>query len=525
MTWKSIKQTALIGTEKKPLDHSVLPEMIQQSLPNEGESAETQLLTAAAFTSFYQEAGALALDTPGISDQIHTNSLPEAGTEAMNLFSVITSLDQRIQPKLIRLWLDWMIRDKRVIQPAAAVKLVQLTESMGMEIRSKTGQILGEKGRWMLSFYPNKSFLPEKHVDHLWEEGTADQRRTFWMDLRKQNHAQAMKLLMASWETESIAFKKSILSRLMSDLHPEDLPYLEKWHNGEFAWQEKEKKMETECREIVATCLLSLPQSSLYQQVSQALKPFFIQQKKSALLGLISTTYTTIQLPPEKFPDSFWNAGHLNALLGFGDHYDIANFRSVNEYWLGLLLENLPASFWLSHFTKGLESMVDYLLGPDFQITRNKKIIAIYEPTLITHAIHHKNGELALLLLKKITQSRNYELYHVLLPQDFEKLVIEDGLWSDVNILENSPTDHWSIGFSKTMFQETLNLAETNPYQLTALLGSSIGYRLHDDMLPLLDRYLEKMKDHERFNAWKNNIYEPALTSLTLKKALKASIL
>lgn len=525
MIWESLKQSALIGSEKKPLDYSTLPAPIRNALPpDDGASSETQLLLAAAFSVFYQDAGSKAHEAHSIHHDTYTNTLAEADPEAMNLLSVIMSLDARIKVKLIRLWLKWLIKDQRVIAPASAVKLVQFTENMGAEVRSMVGQVLGEKGRWMLTFYPNQQFLPEKHTENSWEEGTPDQRRNYWAEVRQHNHQQSMALLLSGWDAESITFKKSILNRLIYDVRSEDLPYLEKWYHEEFAYRPDEKTMQTECRVLLTTSLLSLPQSELYRQVTESLKPYLLQQKKSGLLGLISSTSTTISLPPEKYPDPFWNAGHMKEILGFSDQYDIATYKSVNEYWLGLLIENLPATFWLQHFPKGMETLIDYLLGPEYQISGSKKVIKTFEEALINHAIYHRNAEMALMLLKKVSLIKDYRLYNVLHQSDFEKLIVDNSLWYDINVLEQSPTESWSPGFSKTMLQETMNLAETNPYMLSAPLGAAIGYRLHEDMRSQLDRALEKMKDHQFLKNWKNHIYEPALTSLTLKKALKATL-
>ena len=152
--WQHLKTSALLGTDKKPLDAAGLAQPVQQqleALTTEGADAETYFLQATALATFYQQAGWQPATYQGPTEQAEvTETRPTAPTgllEVLNNIEVDDSLPLQYQ---VNLWLDVLLARNEIIKPSQVLPLTRLASAMDKPTRQKVGQVLGKKGLWAL---------------------------------------------------------------------------------------------------------------------------------------------------------------------------------------------------------------------------------------------------------------------------------------------------------------------------------------------------------------------------------------
>ncbi|MBL3656917.1 DUF5691 domain-containing protein [Fulvivirga sediminis] len=520
--WESFRNIALIGTEKKPLEASLLPSSIQEALKDTDQTPEEHLLQAAAYLTYYQEAGALPPYEKVEDKAAIEETLAEAPELPMRVFQAIKNAGAQLSDYLLGDWLDWLISKQWKIAGSESVNLVNLTQIMRLELREKAVKVLGNKGRWMLSHHPKKELFLDFEKSDIWEEGTTAQRKNFWAELHASDPETAIQLLKNTWDAEAIITKKGFLEVMNSNLSRLDQDFLTHIYNNEFAYKAKEKKTEKECRALVAAMLLRIPESDLYKFTAQKLSTYIKTSKKSALLGLISSDNIAISVPDENHPDDFWNDESMLINYGFDHQYDIEWFNDKHQYYLSSFLEVIPLSFWAHQFTKGTAAFVDYILGKDFQMNARKKVHAMHQAALIKNVSLNHDSALAEYLINKLPADQNVSLLSYVSQDAFETYVKEKKLWTSHNILEQTPGRTWSLPFSNYVLKGLFE-SYGQQYHSMHYHGQALCKYLHIDSGDELRRLNEKAQSVTYYKSWEKNVFTPAKLGLTLKKAIASS--
>jgi len=523
--WQQLKTSALLGTDKKPLAATGLAQPVQQqldALDAAGTDAETYFLQATALATFYQQAGWLPAAYTGPAGQAATQetrpTAPAGLLEVLNNMETDDSLPLQYQ---LTLWLDVLLARGEIVKPSQVLPLTRLASAMDKPTRQKVGQVLGKKGLWALSFKKNNPFSLQLS-DQQWHTDTNDQRRVLLAKMLQEDAAQAVAMLQSTWVQEGIATKKSFLALLNSHHSPAMLAFAEGLFLGEFSYKAKEKKTERECRQLVASLLLKLPESVLHQETTNYLAPYLQTQKSAFSLGLTSRSVSTFELP--KKHDAFWNPELMLQFYGL-DHETQPDWITYDMlYWLSFFLAHVHSPWWASLFKGNYEAMVNNFTATASYGSGSKRrtLLAIYE-ALVLNVQQFKDPQLAWHLIKADNkQQAALELTTYLDMPQYERYMVKQKLTLNADYLARSPAGYWSAGFCKDLAKEVATLMQGYYQNSWRYLGKAAARHFNPEAEATLDKYNERMAQGYDNKNWNKYFYNPIKSTLRIKRRLKA---
>lgn len=517
-----LRETALVGTDKKPLDTSVLPEAVKQLLVV--TEPEAQFLQATTLLNFYRLAGTYPPAYKGTVDETPIEEdKPIATAELLELYPKFEMVDHQLRDTVLALWLKVLIDRNSIVSPDILVRLIRDGRTASQATKGKILSVIGNKGAWILRNDPDASYPVLPSGTESWTEGTTQERKNIFANLHDARPSEAIALLEQTWSTESVVTKKVFLELLRQDFGSADVPFAERCYREEFNYQPKEKKTERECRKLLAALLLSSAQTTLYNEATGRLDQYFVRTKKG-LLGFVTGKEPVAFLLPEN-EDDFWNARQVDELFGFeGKGFDIAYFSSPQLYWLSLLIEALPMPYWAKHFDADFGRSVEYWLTADgFKTTIGGESVSIFRHALVENAIRHRDRQLAWVLVNRLELRGLAPLLSVLEPKNFETLVIKNKYWDDVEWLSNGPFDQdhsWSLAFSEKIIEQAYESAMQN--KSSSQLGKVIAKYAHADSIDALYRFNEKARDSSLYNVWNTGIFQVAYAAMEIRNKINA---
>jgi hypothetical protein len=521
--WQQLLEIALLGTEKKPLDITVLPPDIGEFLTTRHhDDPEAKFLEAAALGYYYRAAGKMPEKFTGEwDDTVIEESRDLAPSSLQDIFSKLETVDYHLRENLLNLWLDVLIEKQYIISPELITKLLSAGNNFSHQTKSKIIQVIGNKGAWVLSYSNELNYKQPVAQDHVWLEGNTSDRKNLFAAWRKSDPSQSIQMLRSTWQEESVVTKKAFLEIIRDSATLSDLSFAEELYENEFKYQPREKKTEKDCRKILADILLKHSETKLFTATAATLVNYLGKSRKKGIVGLVTGKEQTTFMLPETADDGFWNVQTMEQVYGFETkNYDIAIYANVNQLWLALLLEVLPMNFWTGQFDGGHEDVLACFLDHGkFQTTINGNAVPVFLGSFYNNARFHQDTELASLLVKRVTAHASIPLLKYLRQEDYESYVKKNNYYADYDVLLNGPFDHhhsWSLTFSRQLLSHVYEQAIQNN-QASLMTGKVIAQFIHRGVYPDVIQHNNRAKDHVNYNTWNKNIFEPVHSALEIR--------
>ena len=341
--WNEIINTALLGTEKKPVAIATLPTPLQEAAAiiggQPGTDKEEQFLQLAAVSLNFRQSGIKPLHQPALT-------LPEAAAEAFPYCSpratqVLKDLLAEDNRALIAFWLEHCVAAQKLAPPELVPTLLNLAVNDRKGIQQGVTAVCGRRGEWLSRLNPAWEFSAVVDEEQLWQTGTLDQRKLVLWRMRQQDPSKARDWLLQAWPQENANTRAELLKQLDGTVQPEDDPFLMPQQN------EKSQKVKEEAIRL----LQQLPGSTLVKKYQELLQPLITLKKEKALLGMITKTTLQIQLPDVPEKGSFApGIEKLSNVKGFTD----------GEFILYQLIQSVPPAFWEGHFALSPDAILGY---------------------------------------------------------------------------------------------------------------------------------------------------------------------
>lgn len=525
--WEYLVEIALLGTEKKTLDTTLLPPEIQEAMSKSFADPEQTFLEAAVLSRYYQEAGKQPERIIGELDEtIIEETRIIAPTKFKEVFNLLDNVHYRLKEKFINLWLDSLIRKELIIESDSIIQLLKTGNSLSESTKIKIIQVIGNKGNWLLQFQRDFQYDVVSKNEKIWSEGNSVERKNYFTRLLAKNPEQSIALLKSTWEQESLVNKRGYLELIKKINHPAIIDFARFLYETEFKFNAKEKKTEKECRKIVAEILLSSKDTQLHQTTIKYLNNYFTSEKKKGLLGFVSTKMQTEYLLPEESDADFWNSTNMEQAYGFEvKDYDISLFKNQNQYWLSCFLETVSAEAWLNDHISNYSGFINCFIDSDnFVIKIKGESYSIFLNTIINNACTYSNKQLALSLLSRISTTDAIPLLKHITPEEYEQFVRKNKYFHDAEILENGPynlEESWSQSFSDYILTSIFELSMQSSNHNLNGLGIAIAQFINTSSNILLQKLNEKAIGSNFYHQWSTNIYEPVNISLQIRKTIE----
>ncbi|MBP6447526.1 MAG: hypothetical protein KA341_12025 [Saprospiraceae bacterium] len=524
-SWTEIMSSALLGTDKRPLNIHVLPEDIRSELLAMGQdTAESTLLKAAAIHHFYNRSGTLPdkLENTGYRQITETKSFIDTAT--INVFLRITETGYYEKEYLLRLWLDKVIGQNKIAAPNIILPIINLGIGFSKNTRKKIMAVLGERAKAILPLKPDfKAKELQSNITDQWKEGNPEERRTFISELRTKDADQSLSLIQSDWPTETIVFKRTIIEILSEQTQPADYLFLTTLYENEFAAKPKEKKTEVECRALLAKVLLKDTNSNIFRSTVAEMQKYIGQEKKSGIMGLLTGGKDkVIHLPT--VVDTFFNVENMVNIYGIDPkNPDPALYKSDVIYWFSALLAIMPLDIMTSLLEKSKKETFEYLLNnTEFKAKIEGKDVSVFLNALSENVKNYRDQELLQMILQFDTHDRKYLLLQYSETKVFEEYVIKEKLFLEALVITHHPANYedWSPYFSVKMVEATYKSFVVDKKHYYEKINQLMAKHLHISTLSRLEEmYQSAASDHFK-EYWIKNVYQPVKTSIEIKTSI-----
>jgi hypothetical protein len=474
-TWDQIINTALLGTDKRPLAASDLPADLAEAaalIQNNTTDKEEQFLQMAALVFNYRQCGVLPLKKEGVTiAHAAVEEKPYCSALAMQTLKEILDSESN---SLLQFWLQQCSAKGQVVTP----DLVPLLLGIGVQQKKLQNFVVaccGKRGEWLSRFNPEWNFSTATTNEELWQTGSPEQRKMVLEQLRKDDPTAARDWVQQTWAQEDANTKMEFLLLLAINSSAADIEFLESLS------KEKSKKV----KEIALWLLKQIPESPLVQQYQQVLQRAVTVGRK----GL------QVQLPAD-LDENIFKTG-IDKLSNNKEYTD-------DEFTVMQLMQAVPPSFWESH----LQSAPDVIIRSWQKDVAGKKLL----PALVQAVVAFKDQRWATAFMQ------NSHVFYIdiipLLPvkeQEFYSIKFM-GQFAD-NIIEHAikREDNWSIDLTRAIFIHTAK----SIYQYNRSFYSRYIHCIPIGIVTELDKCAPP-EDH--LKATWNNTSEYITTLLNLKK-------
>jgi Family of unknown function (DUF5691) len=518
--WNELLNTAIIGTDKKNLAQQSLPQEVQQYLIE--PSAERNLLIANTLSHFAKQAGVVSSTSSDIKEILITDEKEYASENYMSILKEIQNLEKH-DDILTKNWLLKLKAQHKIIPPANVLSLIKKVNNYTKSVKELFIALAGNTGTTLLSFLPEYDFkIADK--TNTWEEGSSDARLIFLMDVRKDNAEKSLELIAQTWATESIAFKKNILSLMQHQPSAPEVHWAQELLETEFAFQDKETKTVSECRYLCACIVLQNESSKLYISTQHAFHTYITTEQKGFFQKLVGNkTASTFNLPATD--DAFFNAENLFTVYGIPKQNSRSQFFSTdNLYRLSELIQLLPITFWTNLLQQDINDVLSYFLSNTiYQVTTHGQTLPCLEQALAISAGKYKNHEQILAMLSRSERTINYDIAKHLPQAQGEAFAIKNDLLMDEQFLRSivSYKEEWSENFSNLFLKNTFDkIVKQNQYVYESWIHLYSNC-LNTKCTTVLDQLFTKDETAAHKVIWDNHIYKKLKPFLDTKIKLQ----
>ncbi|GAB2629153.1 hypothetical protein GCM10027035_23970 [Emticicia sediminis] len=514
--WNNLKKSALLGTEKMPLQAELLPPIIKEKLDKTNKNDhEGYLLKAAAMVMIYEKAG----QSP---DNI---ILPEfapaeeetqefCSNEAVFALKTITQSDN-FNVYLFDYFLDKCIEKNWVLPENQLVEVLNKTNTKALP---KVHKILGARGKWLTQF--NEAWqIQDKTVDQktIWEEGKPSERKSLFARLRAESPSEALDLLKQSWEQESANDRKDFINQLATNISITDEDFLTEKYEELSTSKSNQKPITVEMLRSINLLRLMIHNSSCGQKVFQKISNY-IEQKKG-FLGLGNST--TLKFPKKE--DDFWNGNDMHQLFGF-DKLSSAKGISDAQYWFGELIRYIHPQYWLDLFDNDFKKTIAFFKDAESGKQKDKTSF-LYQ---FSHAMQIASSAQIINFFDALpadSKDINWiDLVQKLPARAKEKVIIQNVSldFHSLKELMKTSTEDWSDNFSHIVMKALVSEMERNNYYALSekdfvnRLGRNLSLKIKNNIID----YGKSLSQDWQRNYWQTTFSESILKQLDLKEEI-----
>ncbi len=518
--------TAILGTSRRPFDRKLVdPEtaLLLEAFPDADD--ESQLLRAAYCSILCHNAGTAPLAYAHVLPEKSVCETSAYAPESLdNLLSNILQVGAPERNHLLPQCFAIYLSQNCIVHPKYSLRLLKISNELPETLLQTTMLILGERAKSILHHFKAYEAIKYSETD-IWQFGTIQKRKNYFEKLLVSNRLAAMELLDEAFTKEPVSFQRYIVEILLKNYVPEDRKKLEWLLEFRFAYRPKEKAIEKSLRYLLSAKLLSDSKSQLYEVATVHLARYFAQQE----IQLPTTDTASQRFMVPNSEDEFWNAPFMESNFGFEtQHYDIALYKNIVQFWLAEFIRFLPVSFWCTHLKLNLfDTLVYFTRNEAFIVRLEGKMTAIYYQNFLENASFSKNLQLARLLIEHDKKNETGPLLDLLPPPEFEQYVQKNDFFLREDLMKygkfNQLIADWSEAFSCAMIQKSYTcIVIERRYLPSKIQGLLLIYCNAKAQNALEYFYQLGNPSAYHLELWKNLVYQPLMHLLLLKKNLES---
>lgn len=420
--WNSLMDSALIGTDKKGLEISVILPAIADVLT--GDTASQRLLDAASLTHFYSKGAVQALTAPINSAIEISETQPVTTAEQQALLQDILFVEYDWAADLLARWIDRVAVQGYRVNPVQLTRLLQRAEQGQLTIAKEQLPVLGTIGKYVAQRFGLMHadvFLSEG--EYLLQASPAEMKNYLYR-LRKQDRGAFVNCLHQHWGLFSLNDQLD-WTRLMRDMPSEaEIAFARQLWENDFPPKAKETANYTRIRTCLAAMLLSQRTASFYRETLEALQQYCAKQPKGFFSKLLkSGPEKSIAIPAAE--DTFLNETVFHERFGLLVDNPIKQVTEERlQAYFRHLVAILPFQTWATLLECTSEQAFSYFKAdPAWQRLSGGQNVweladAFQEISAFT------DDETFLLLYGLMPENLNYKTLLRLPPDSLEKVVL-----------------------------------------------------------------------------------------------------
>jgi hypothetical protein len=482
----SIINTALLGTEKKQISASELPESLMTSIEqieDEDSDNEAKFLKSAAVALSFYKAGIQPLKLSLEPDEASTENLTYCSKEAIRILR--ETLDYKYHT-LTRLWCKKCVEKNLIVQPHLLPDLFEWGVATKKQSTDLFHSVIGNRGLWLSKFSDEWTFARSNDTLVDWETGSIHQRVKYLERLRVEDPALAINKILSVWKEETAANRVELLETINLNISLTDEEFLTQICN------DKSQKVKEKALQL----LKLIPESQINLMYQRVLMDSF-RLNQSKMLGLINKTSIEVKLTVN---DEIFKTGIQN----------LSNDKKVrdDDYILMQLVAEVPPSFWESQFNCSPAEAVKWFVTKDelkkFQLPLCNAVYKFKNKTWSKEIFDHfSTVPVQLLYILDEEERSNYA----------EKL-LKENVSEVVNALSTEEATEWSYRFNNQL----LAIAAENPSSFNKSFFESISIYLPSSIVKDLDSFMPS--DEWKRNYWVKTSQE-IKELITIKEKIK----
>lgn len=487
--WEEIINTAIIGTDKKSLNKSLIPTDLLSELEKAEQLStekEIQFLNSAAIICNYKRAGFVSTSSEMSSiEECADEDKSYCSSHATGALQAVINEDNNA---LLIYWLNKCIDKNNIVTPEYIPLLFQKAER-DITLKELVITCCGVRGKWIVQFNAVWLFQEEKSLQTIFDHGRLEERKVALKEWRTSSPVEAREALEKSWAQEQAATKAELLGVLEVNLAPNDEGFLKE------CWKEKSQKV----KEVALKLLKQLPDSFIIKEIWEFVQPLVSYKKSASMLGLLNKETVTLNLSFE-IPEHFKSYGI--------SYIDANKIYSEKEFTLDQLIGIIPLNYWEEHFNMKADDIL--------AIFNKKEETEKFISSLARAANTFKNTEWAKILYKKYNKLC-MEAIHSFERELQEEIVLADlQNFKDIYSILSDKKSEWSIQFSTRLIAKTAQ----EPYTYTKAFYKNIIHHFPVSLIEKLDQVT--VTDTQKMNYWEN-IKEEIKKMLAIKLQINQS--
>lgn len=259
--WESLVRSALLGTERQPVDLAGLPDPVRERLPDATEPAR-QVLDAAALLAGYRRAGYQAVSGISLDEAAPADDRPLVPAPAASRLSRLLGGEHA---GLLPEWLA-LVADRGLRVPPERLPALAEAARARTALRPPVAAAAGPRGPWLAARAPHWDFLADARTGDdqtgdVWRHGRTVARWAWLERARRTDPDRARAALAEVWQSEPATVRATFLETLRIGLGPADEDFLDA------ALDDRGQ----EVRRLAASLLVRLPGSRLGRRMADRL--------------------------------------------------------------------------------------------------------------------------------------------------------------------------------------------------------------------------------------------------------------
>ena len=511
MIHSSIRKAALVGTDRSPELRKEMPEELLTRLSHD-ETPEALLLESLCYAAFQQDySTSFEIFDGDVQEDTVREELSYAPKEFSTVFSNVVQLGQAMQGALLSEGLKIMQQNNWLIAPEMVVTLLYADNHHSQAIRSMIVEVIGNRGRKIIQYLPEQKYSLQG--SSIWQEGKSEQRKQFFLDLRKTNPVSAIDLLKESWNMENVKDKVAFLQIIADTLAPTDFEFLVNTYHTAYEKKALSKISERECKQWVIHMLLRLDYAPLVEEISRLLSPYMkSHQSKSFFSKMLGSKMNELDIPVAT--DPVWNGPFMNTLLGLEEKNNNPKvFDTDPLFWLNGMLELFPFRFWTKLLQCDYKHAVQYFLQHDsFQTTIQGNRVPIFLQAIFGIAILTKDSE----LIDQLIDSGNTDFLLQIIPVmnqgQFEKFMVREKFLTRFDLHHrrtDEQSNRWTKGFTEKVMEEFIHELVHGKNSIHGSQANILALFGHESVLSLVTDVYEQYASQPWAYNWQIQIADP----------------